>query len=46
MPNKTSAMEWLMIAYHDLKSAKILLEANHYTDCICEIIEINESELK
>jgi len=34
MPNKTSAMEWLRIAYHDLKSAQILLDANHYTDSI------------
>ena len=28
MPNKTSALEWLIIAYHDLKSAKILFDAN------------------
>ena len=34
MPNKTSALEWLIIAYHDLKSAKILFDANHYTDSI------------
>jgi HEPN domain-containing protein len=34
MPNKTSAKEWLNIAYHDLKSAKILYEANHFTDSI------------
>lgn len=34
MPNKVSAIEWLRIAYHDLKSAQILLEANHYTDNI------------
>jgi len=34
MPNKTSAIEWLRIAYHDLKSAQILFAANHYTDSI------------
>ena len=34
MTNKTSAMEWLRIAYHDLKSAQILFKANHYTDSI------------
>jgi len=32
--NKTSAKEWLRIAYHDLKSAIILFEANHFTDSI------------
>jgi len=32
--NKTSAKEWLVIAFHDLQSAKILYEANHYTDSI------------
>lgn len=32
--NKTSATEWLIIAYHDLKSAQILFAANHYTDSI------------
>jgi HEPN domain-containing protein len=32
--NKTAAKEWLVIAYHDLKSAEILYEANHYTDSI------------
>ncbi len=34
MPNKTSAKEWLNIAYHNLKSAQILFENNHYTDSI------------
>ena len=34
MPNKTSAKEWLTIAYHDLKSAQILFENNHYTDSV------------
>jgi len=32
--NQTSAKEWLVIAFHDLRSAKILYEANHYTDSI------------
>lgn len=32
--NRTAAIEWLRIAYHDLKSAQILFEANHYTDSI------------
>ncbi len=34
MPNKNAAREWLKIAYHDYASAKILYEANHYTDSI------------
>jgi len=34
MSNKTSAKEWLTIAYHDLKSAQILFENDHYTDSI------------
>lgn len=32
MPNKTYAKQWLVKAYHDLSSARILYEANHYTD--------------
>ena len=32
--NKTASKEWLRIAYHDLKSAQILFEADHYTDSI------------
>ena len=32
--NKVSAKEWLKKVYHDLKSAQILYEANHYTDSI------------
>lgn len=32
--NKKAAEEWLTIAYHDLQSARILYEANHYTDSI------------
>ena len=34
MPNKTSALEWLRIAYHDLISATILYDAGHFTDSI------------
>jgi hypothetical protein len=34
MPNKTSSIEWLRIAYHDLLSAKILFNAHHFTDSI------------
>ena len=34
MPNKTSAIEWLRIAYHDLLSATILYDAGHFTDSI------------
>jgi len=34
MPNRTAALQWLSKAYHDLTSAEILLEANHYTDTI------------
>ena len=32
--NKQAALEWLIIAFHDLKSAQILFSANHYTDSI------------
>ncbi len=32
--NKTAALEWLRISYHDLKSAQILFSVNHYTDNI------------
>jgi len=32
--NKTSSKEWLVISHHDLQSAMILYEANHYTDSI------------
>jgi len=32
--NKQAASEWLTIAYHDLKSAQILYDAEHYTDSI------------
>lgn len=32
--NRNSAVEWLKKVYHDLKSAQILYDANHYTDSI------------
>jgi len=32
--NKTASLEWMTIAFHDLKSAQILYDANHYTDSI------------
>lgn len=32
--NKTASLEWLTIAFHDLKSAQILYNVNHYTDTI------------
>jgi len=32
--NKTSAKEWLIKSWHNLSSAKILYDANHYTDII------------
>jgi HEPN domain-containing protein len=32
--NRNSAIEWLKKVFHDLKSAQILYEANHYTDSI------------
>ncbi len=36
--NKQAAIEWLRIAYHDLKSAQILFDADHYTDSIgCDL---------
>ncbi len=34
MGNKSSAIEWLIIAWHDLSSARILYAARHYTDTI------------
>jgi len=32
--NETSAKEWLTKAWHHLSSAKLLYDANHYTDVI------------
>ena len=34
MPNKQLANEWIDKAWHDLTSAKILIEADHFTDVI------------
>jgi HEPN domain-containing protein len=34
MGNKSSAIEWLVKAWHDLSSARILYAAHHYTDTI------------
>ncbi len=39
MPNKTSAIEWLRLSYHDLSSAKILYDAKHYTDTIGSLLQ-------
>ena len=45
--NKKSAVEWLTIAYHDLSSATILYNANHYTDSIgCDLQQAIEKSLK
>ena len=34
MPNKSLAKEWLIKAYHDLSSAQVLYDAEHFTDTI------------
>jgi len=34
MPNRTLALEWLERAWHDLESARILFEVDHFTDVI------------
>jgi HEPN domain-containing protein len=34
MANKTYAIEWLTKSKHDLEGARLLFEANHYTDTI------------
>lgn len=34
MSNRTLAKEWLVKAYHDLSSAEVLYNANHFTDTI------------
>jgi len=45
--NKTSALEWIVIAYHDLKSAQILYDVKHYTDSIgCDLQQSIEKLLK
>jgi HEPN domain-containing protein len=39
MPNKTSAIEWLKISYHELSAAKVLYDARHYTDSIGTLLQ-------
>ena len=39
MANKQSAAEWLMKAYHDLSSARVLYAAEHYTDTIASALQ-------
>ena len=39
MPNKTSAIEWLRIAYHELSAAKVLYDAEHYADSIGTLLQ-------
>ena len=39
MPNKRSAKEWLIVAKHDLSSAKVLYEDDHYTDTIGMLLQ-------
>ena len=39
MANKQSAAEWLMKAYHDLSSARVLYAADHYTDTIASALQ-------
>ena len=34
MPNEILAKEWLTKAWHDLSSARILYDADHFTDSI------------
>ena len=47
MPNKSSAKEWLRKAWHDLSSAQILYEAEHYTDVIgVDLQQVCEKSLK
>lgn len=45
--NSTAAAEWLRIACHDLKSAQILFNAEHFTDSIgCDLQQAIEKTLK
>jgi HEPN domain-containing protein len=39
--NKSLAIEWLIKSWHNLSAAKLLYEANHYTDIVA--IEIHYS---
>ena len=38
MANKPYAIEWLAKSYHDLEGAKLLLNADHYTDTISYVL--------
>jgi HEPN domain-containing protein len=38
MANKPYAIEWLTKAHHDLLGAKLLVEAEHYTDTISYVL--------
>ncbi|MDH4202546.1 MAG: HEPN domain-containing protein [Phycisphaerae bacterium] len=47
MPNKSLAEQWLVKAWHDLKSAQILYDAGHFTDSIgCDCQQAIEKMLK
>jgi HEPN domain-containing protein len=47
MSNKLLAAQWLIKAYHDLSSARILYTADHYTDTIgIELQQAIEKSLK
>jgi HEPN domain-containing protein len=39
MVNKTYALEWLNLSYHDYNGAELLFQANHYTDTISYVIQ-------
>jgi len=41
MPNKTYSLEWLDFAKRNLETARVLYDANHYTDIIA--IEIHQT---
>jgi hypothetical protein len=43
--NKTAAKEWLRKVYHDLKSAQILYEADHFTDSIGVDLQLGEQKI-
>jgi len=47
MPNKTYALEWLELAFKNLEAARILNEAEHFTDVIgVEVHQAIEKMLK
>ena len=41
MPNQTYALEWILMARKNLETARVLFNANHYTDIIA--VEIHQS---